>query len=105
MSETEVKSPKTFISYSWSSLEHEEWVLNLATELVESGVDVVLDKWALGEGVDKYAFMERMVTDPSVSKVIAVCDRLYSEKADGRSQCLESCGFGFCAVSRASMVR
>jgi hypothetical protein len=84
MSETEVKSPKTFISYSWSSLEHEEWVLNLASELVESGVDVILDKWALGEGADKYAFMERMVTDPSVSKVIAVCDRLYSEKADDR---------------------
>jgi len=84
MSETEVNSPRTFISYSWSSLEHEEWVLNLAKELVESGVDVVLDKWALGEGADKYAFMERMVTDPSVSKVLAVCDRLYSEKADGR---------------------
>ena len=45
---------------------------------------MILDKWDLGEGADKFAFMEKMVTDPSVRKVIAVCDRLYAEKADGR---------------------
>jgi hypothetical protein len=84
MSENIPDNPRTFISYSWSSPEHEEWVLGLATELEESGVDVILDKWDLEEGADKFAFMEKMVTDPSVSRVIAVCDRLYAEKADGR---------------------
>jgi len=34
--------PKAFVSYSWSSPDHESWVLNLATQLVESGVDVLL---------------------------------------------------------------
>lgn len=77
--------PKLFISYSWTSSAHEEWVLSLATELVESGVNVVLDKWDLREGQDAYAFMEKMVTDPGIKKVIVVCDRLYAEKADGRS--------------------
>lgn len=79
-----LENPKTFISYSWSSPEHEEWVIDLATELEESGVHVVLDKWDLGEGADKFAFMEKMVSDPTVRKVIAVCDRQYAEKADGR---------------------
>jgi hypothetical protein len=82
--EASMESPKTFISYSWSSPQHEEWVLNLATELRESGVDVVLDKWDLKEGSDSNAFMEKMVTDDSVKKVIIVCDKSYAEKADSR---------------------
>jgi hypothetical protein len=84
MSENKSESPKTFISYSWSSHEHEAWVLNLAKDLEESGVHVIIDKWDLREGADKYAFMEKMVTDPAVRKVIVICDRLYAEKADGR---------------------
>jgi hypothetical protein len=44
MSENIPDNLRTFISYSWSSPEHEEWVLGLATELEESGVDVILDK-------------------------------------------------------------
>ena len=78
-------SPKLFISYSWSSPEHEKWVINLATELVESGVDVVFDKWDLKEGQDAKAFMERMVTDPNIKKVAVICNRVYAEKADTRS--------------------
>ncbi|WP_417071155.1 SEFIR domain-containing protein [Niveibacterium terrae] len=77
--------PRLFISYSWSTSEHEQWVIDLATELVNSGVDVVLDKWDLREGHDSIAFMEKMVTDPSISKVILVCDQVYASKADDRS--------------------
>src|SRR5450631_3686414 len=36
------------------------------------------------EGHDSIAFMEKMVTDPTVEKVIIVSDRVYAEKADGR---------------------
>ena len=78
-------NPKAFISYSWTSPDHEEWVLNLATELREVGVDVILDKWDLKEGHDAIAFMEQMVTNPEIKKVILVCDRKYAEKTDGRS--------------------
>jgi len=84
MSEQQSESPKAFISYSWTSPDHEAWVIALATELEESGVHVILDRWDLREGADKYAFMEKMVTDPTIRKVIVVCDRLYAEKADGR---------------------
>jgi len=76
--------PKLFISYSWSSAQHEQWVLNYATELRDSSVDVILDKWDLKEGNDANAFMEQMVTDPEIKKVILVCDKQYAEKTDRR---------------------
>ena len=60
-------------------------MLSLATELRDSGVDVILDKWDLKEGHDAHAFMEKMVTDPEIKKVAMICNRLYAEKADGRS--------------------
>jgi hypothetical protein len=78
-------NPKLFISYSWTNPDHESWVLNLGTELRESGVDVILDKWDLKEGHDANAFMEKMVNDPDIKKVALVCDKAYAEKADGRS--------------------
>lgn len=78
-------APKLFISYSWSTPDHEQWVIDLAEELVSNGVDVVLDKWELREGHDSIKFMEQMVTDSSITKVILVCDRTYVEKADSRA--------------------
>jgi len=57
----------------------------LASELRENGIDVILDKWDLKEGHDAVAFMEQMVTDPAISKVVIVCDQKYAEKANGRS--------------------
>ena len=75
---------KTFISYSWSSPTHETWVLDLATRLRNDGVDVKLDKWELAPGRDPIVFMEQMVTDPTVTKVLMITDRIYTEKANGR---------------------
>ena len=59
----EDRIPKIFISYAWGS---SDLVLELAQRLVSHGVDVVLDKWDLKEGQDKYAFMERCVNDPEI---------------------------------------
>ena len=78
------RSPKVFISYSWSSEDHVTWVRELGEKLIADGVDVILDQWDLKPGQDKYKFMEQMVSDPSVTKVLLICDRRYAEKADGR---------------------
>lgn len=78
-------APKLFISYSWTSDEHEQWVVTLATALRESGVDVVLDKWDLREGNDAHHFMEQMVSNPEIQKVVMICDSKYAEKANDRS--------------------
>ncbi|MEE6442262.1 TIR domain-containing protein [Pseudomonas putida] len=80
-----MKNPKIFISYSWSNPTHERWVLELAENLMASGIEVVLDKWDLKPGHDSIVFMESMVTDPTIDKVLMVCDKVYSEKADGRN--------------------
>jgi len=77
--------PSVFISYSWTTPDHEAWVLQLANDLSQSGVHPVLDKWDLREGEDPALFMERMVNDPGIHKVILVCDRKYKEKADART--------------------
>ena len=74
--------PKIFISYSWSS---EQIVLELAQRLMSHGVEVVLDKWDLKEGQDKYAFMERCVNDPEIKKILMVCDKQYAQKANNRT--------------------
>ena len=76
---------RAFISYSWSSPTHQSWVMTLASRLREDGVDVILDKWDLKPGHDAHAFMESMITDQTIGKVIMICDRVYAEKADGRS--------------------
>lgn len=83
--EVSESGPKLFISYCWSSRAHEQWVLSLATELRESGVDVILDKWDLKEGQDAHAFMEKMVVDPEIGKVALICDHEYATRANKRS--------------------
>ena len=39
--------PKVFISYSHDSLEHKEWVNQLATKMRNHGIDATLDQWEL----------------------------------------------------------
>lgn len=59
--------------------------MDLATDLRSAGVDAILDKWDLREGQESSAFMEQMVTDKEIQKVIIVSDRAYAEKSDSRS--------------------
>jgi hypothetical protein len=77
-------TPKAFISYSWTNQSHQERVKEWADRLLADGINVVLDLYDLKEGQDKYAFMERMVTDPEVTHVLVVSDKSYAEKADAR---------------------
>ena len=54
------KKPKVFISYSWAI---QGWVIELATRLMNDGVETKVDFWDLKEGQDKYKFMESMVLE------------------------------------------
>lgn len=75
--------PIAFISYSWDSEDHCEWVEELATELSSAGIQIILDKWDLEPGHDKYYFMERSVTDSNF--VLLICTPHYAQKANARS--------------------
>lgn len=80
-----IEHPKVFISYAWGSKEYQERVLTLARDLVANGIDVLLDKWDLKEGNDKYSYMEQSVKDETVTNVLLLLDPIYAKKADERS--------------------
>ncbi len=77
-------NPKVFISYCWSSPEHQLQIIKWAERLLSDGVDVVLDVWNLKEGQDKNSFMEQMITNKTVTHVLIFSDSNYSKKADAR---------------------
>ncbi|HVI39030.1 MAG TPA: toll/interleukin-1 receptor domain-containing protein, partial [Anaerovoracaceae bacterium] len=79
-------APNLFISYSWSTPAHEQWVIDLAERLTHDGVHVIIDKWDLREGHDAHAFMEQMVTRADIKKVAAIFDKAYARKADERDR-------------------
>lgn len=80
-----MQTRKIFISYSWTTPQHEAWVLQLAHRLTHDGVNVVLDKWDLKPGQDKYTFMEQMVHAEDIDKVLIILDKKYTERANNRS--------------------
>lgn len=81
----ESANPKVFVSYCWTNPEHENFVMGLAEDLVGSGVDIIIDKWNLRDGQNSYSFMESMVNDETITKVLIVCDKAYADKANNRA--------------------
>jgi hypothetical protein len=77
-------APKVFISYSWQPVSNGNKTISLAERLSGDGVHVIIDKWDLKEGQDKYAFMEKLVTDKDVRRVLLICNKDYAEKANER---------------------
>lgn len=75
---------KVFISYSWGNNEHQEWIVNLGTRLMNDTVDVILDRWSLKDGHDIYSFMEKMVKSKDIFRVLIVSDSKYQKKANER---------------------
>ena len=78
------KERKVFVSYSWTPESNKKWVEQLVHRLESDGVKVVVDFNDLRLGHDKYAFMERIVNDDTIKKVLIICNKIYKEKADSR---------------------
>jgi hypothetical protein len=81
---TEDERPHVFLSYSWTSLDHQRSVEKLAEDLTESNIHVVFDLWDLKTSDDTIPFMERSINDPRVTKVLILADKNYVEKAVSR---------------------
>ena len=74
---------KVFISYSWDSEEHKQWVHKLADSLEETtGFNVLWDGYDLDALSDKNFFMETSITESEF--VIVVATQKYKEKANKR---------------------
>lgn len=65
-------------------MQNKLWVLNLAERLSSNYVQVIIDVWDTKEGQDKFNFMEQMVNNPEIEKVLVICNKLYMEKANQR---------------------
>lgn len=81
---SEVIKPTVFISYAWSPKENKDKVLELANQLEKDGVNVRFDKKCLLPGQDMNMFMESLATDPTIKKVLVICNSVYASKADSR---------------------
>ena len=77
-----LQQPKVFISYSWDSESHKEWVKRLTDSLIENGVDAYLDQYDLELGDRLPKFMENKITDSDF--VLIICTEDYKKKADNR---------------------
>ena len=73
---------RVFISYAWTNDAYQKKVIDLATKLRNDGIDVILDKWDLRTGADRFIFMEKSVNESD--KVLILCNKVYKEKADNR---------------------
>lgn len=75
-------SKKVFLSYSWDSKEHKEWVIMLANTLrKEYGIDAIVDDFLLVNNLNKMMVQEISNND----KVIIVVTSKYTEKANSFS--------------------
>lgn len=81
-SQTLAVAPTVFVSYSHDTPDHKAWVLRLATDLRDNGVDARLDRWHLRPGEETGRFMEREVRESQ--KVLVVCTDSYVAKAAAR---------------------
>lgn len=72
--------PRCFISYSWESDPHKDWVRYLSEQLQVNGVFVHLDQWDIALGDDLPHYMESSIRDSDF--VLLVCTPEFAQKAD-----------------------
>lgn len=71
----EAKAPVCFISYAWGDPAHERWIeRQLATDLRNAGIDVLLDRWHSTPGASITRYVEQIATADFV--VVAGTKRL-----------------------------
>lgn len=75
---------RIFISYSWDSEDHKQWVQHLADDLVEllPDLDVEYDQRGMDHRVDRNQYMEAGIFNSDA--VLAIVTKSYTEKADTR---------------------
>ena len=85
---------KVFISYSWDSEAHRNWILQLANKLIENGVNVILDQHESTAGKNLTHSMEKNIKESD--KVLLILTPNYKIKAEGR---LGGVGFEYSLIN------
>ena len=77
--ERRTTNPVVFISYAW---EIKSKAQALANRLMADGIQVIADFYEVKLGNNLTAFMQRLVNDETIEKVLVLCDRTYRDKAN-----------------------
>lgn len=64
--EAEEKRPTCFISYAWGVPEHERWVTQLARDMRNASIDILLDRWDNPPGADIGRYTDRIISSKFV---------------------------------------
>ena len=75
--------PEVFISYSYDSQDHENWVKSFVDRLISDGVQVIFDKYDLHLGDKSPHFMETSIN--KCDFILVIVTEQYINKADTRS--------------------
>ncbi|MDX2191254.1 MAG: toll/interleukin-1 receptor domain-containing protein [Bacteroidota bacterium] len=70
---------KVFITYSWDSEEHKDWVRLLAETLIKNGIEVLLDQFDITPGESFTHFMESSIS--KANKVLVILTPNYKDKS------------------------
>jgi len=73
-------NPTCFISYSWDSDSHRNWVRTLGERLQLSGVTTFLDQWDVRLGADLTRYMESSIRESEF--VLLICTPCFATKAN-----------------------
>jgi hypothetical protein len=75
------KNPTVFVSYSWDSKTHQQWVLNLTNELRRKGIDATMDVFETQlQTVNLNAMMVSKIKNSDY--IVIVLTENYAQKAD-----------------------
>jgi hypothetical protein len=75
------KNPSAFISYSWDSEKHKEWVMGLVNLLRDNGVDATADVFETQKGTTNlYSMMVKNIRDKNYTIIVLTPE--YAKKAD-----------------------
>lgn len=75
--------PVVFISYSWDSDNHKSWVRRLANDLIDKGVEVIVDIYNLKAGGNRSHFMDDSITKSDY--VLVILTNNYRDKSNLRT--------------------
>ncbi|WP_283392728.1 toll/interleukin-1 receptor domain-containing protein [Photobacterium phosphoreum] len=78
-----MKKEKVLFSYSWDGDEHQSWVVHIANQLRNSGVDAEVDVFLMRENVNLYRMMVEAVKNSDY--IIIVLTEGYKEKVDNNT--------------------
>lgn len=80
---SEIK-PKVFISYAWTSDEYTLKVYDFVKRLRNDGIETLFDQFDLKPGNSLHNYMEKCVSDSTVTNVLILLNPEYKKKADER---------------------